>query len=39
MMTEAKEGFRAFNEGPEHIREAGFIKLRRALVEATPWTE
>jgi 6-oxo-cyclohex-1-ene-carbonyl-CoA hydrolase len=39
MMTEAKAGFRAFNEGPKHNREVDFIKLRRALAEATPWTE
>jgi 6-oxo-cyclohex-1-ene-carbonyl-CoA hydrolase len=39
MMTEAKAGFRAFNEGPRHNREVDFIKLRRALAAATPWTE
>jgi 6-oxo-cyclohex-1-ene-carbonyl-CoA hydrolase len=39
MMTEAKAGFRAFNEGPRHQREVDFIKLRRALAEAQPWTE
>jgi 6-oxo-cyclohex-1-ene-carbonyl-CoA hydrolase len=39
MMTEAKAGFRAFNEGPRHNREVDFIKLRRALAQATPWTE
>ena len=39
MMTEAKAGFRAFNEGPKHNREVDFIKLRRALAAATPWTE
>ena len=39
MMTEAKAGFRAFNEGPKHNREVDFLKLRRALAAATPWTE
>jgi len=39
MMTEAKAGFRAFNEGPRHNREPDFIELRRALAEATPWSE
>jgi 6-oxo-cyclohex-1-ene-carbonyl-CoA hydrolase len=39
MMTEAKAGFRAFNEGPKDNREVDFIKLRRALAKATPWTE
>lgn len=38
MMTEARAGFRAFNEGPKHRREVDFIALRRALAEATPWT-
>jgi 6-oxo-cyclohex-1-ene-carbonyl-CoA hydrolase len=37
MMTEARAGFRAFNEGPKHNREVDFIKLRRALSKATPW--
>ncbi len=39
MMTEAKAGFRAFNEGPKNDREVDFIALRRALSEGTPWTE
>jgi 6-oxocyclohex-1-ene-carbonyl-CoA hydrolase len=39
MMTEARAGFRAFNEGPKHNREVDFIKLRRALADATPWDE
>jgi 6-oxo-cyclohex-1-ene-carbonyl-CoA hydrolase len=39
MMTEAKVGFRAFNEGPKDKREVDFIKLRRLLAEASPWTE
>jgi 6-oxo-cyclohex-1-ene-carbonyl-CoA hydrolase len=39
MMTEARAGFRAFNEGPKHNREVDFIKLRRALADGTPWTD
>jgi len=39
MMTEAKAGFRAFNEGPKGNREVDFIKLRRMLAEGHPWTE
>jgi 6-oxo-cyclohex-1-ene-carbonyl-CoA hydrolase len=39
MMTEARAGFRAFNEGPKHNREVDFIGLRRALAKATPWTD
>ena len=39
MMTEAKAGFRAFNEGPRGKREVDFIKLRRALAKATPWSD
>jgi 6-oxo-cyclohex-1-ene-carbonyl-CoA hydrolase len=39
MMTEAKAGFRAFNEGPKGKREVDFIKLRRALASATPWSD
>jgi len=39
MMTEGRAGFRAFNEGPKHNREVDFLKLRRALAEATPWTD
>lgn len=39
MMTEAKAGFRAFNEGPKNNREVDFIKLRRALAKAAPWTD
>ena len=39
MMTEGKAGFRAFNEGAKDNREVDFIKLRRALAQATPWTE
>jgi 6-oxo-cyclohex-1-ene-carbonyl-CoA hydrolase len=39
MMTEGRAGFRAFNEGPKGNREVDFIKLRRALAKATPWTD
>ncbi len=39
MMTEAKAGFRAFNEGSKEKREVDFIKLRKALATAQPWNE
>lgn len=39
MMTEGRTGFRAFNEGPKGNREIDFIKLRRLLAKASPWTE
>ncbi len=39
MMTEARAGFRAFNEGPKHNREVDFLKLRRALGQAHPWND
>ena len=39
MMTEAKLGFRAFNEGPKGNREVDFAKLRRELAKGRPWTE
>ena len=39
MMTEARAGFRAFNEGPKHQREVDFHELRRALAEAQPWDD
>jgi 6-oxo-cyclohex-1-ene-carbonyl-CoA hydrolase len=39
MMTEAKAGFRAFNEGPKGKREVDFIKLRRMLAEGHPWDD
>jgi 6-oxo-cyclohex-1-ene-carbonyl-CoA hydrolase len=39
MMTEARAGFRAFNEGPKDRREVDFLGLRRALAEAKPWTD
>ncbi len=39
MMTEARTGFRAFNEGPKDNREIDFVKLRQILANAHPWTE
>jgi 6-oxo-cyclohex-1-ene-carbonyl-CoA hydrolase len=39
MTTEAKAGFRAFNEGPKDNREVDFIKLRRMLSEGHPWDD
>lgn len=38
MMTEARTGFRAFNEGPKDDREIDFVALRQALAKGTPWT-
>jgi 6-oxo-cyclohex-1-ene-carbonyl-CoA hydrolase len=38
MMTEARTGFRAFNEGTKEDREADFVALRLALARGTPWT-
>ena len=39
MMTEAKAGFRAFNEGPKDNREIDFVKLRLMLAEGHPWDD
>lgn len=39
MMTEAKAGFRAFNDGPKENREVDFIKLRRLLAEGHEWND
>ncbi len=40
MMTEARAGFRAFNEGTKETgREVDFIQLRRALAANAPWTD
>lgn len=39
MMTEAKAGFQAFNEGPKENREVDFIKLRNLLAEGHEWDE
>lgn len=37
MMTEAKAGFRAFNEGSKACREVDFLLLRRRLAEGAVW--
>ncbi|MBZ0138895.1 MAG: 6-oxocyclohex-1-ene-1-carbonyl-CoA hydratase [Pseudorhodoplanes sp.] len=40
MMTEARAGFRAFNEGSRETgREIDFIALRHALAANTPWSD
>jgi 6-oxo-cyclohex-1-ene-carbonyl-CoA hydrolase len=39
MMTEARAGFRAFNEGPPGHREVDFIELRRRLARGEPWDD
>jgi 6-oxo-cyclohex-1-ene-carbonyl-CoA hydrolase len=39
MMTEARAGFRAFNEGPKGNREVDFLELRRQLGQAKPWDD
>jgi len=39
MMTEAKAGFRAFNEGPKDNREIDFVKLRQLLAEGNEWND
>ena len=40
MMTEARAGFRAFDEGTRETgREIDFIALRRALAAGTPWSD
>ncbi len=39
MMTEARLGFRAFNEGPKHNREVNFIELRKRLADGEKWSE
>ncbi len=40
MMTEARAGFRAFNQGTRETgREIDFIALRRALAAGTPWSD
>lgn len=39
MVTEAKAGFRAFNEGPKDNREIDFILLRQLLAEGREWNE
>ena len=37
MMTEARTGFRAFNEGGRACREADFLLLRKRLAEGATW--
>ena len=39
MMTEAKAGFKAFNDGPRHDREVDFIKLRQLLAQGKEWND
>lgn len=39
MMTEAKLGFRAFNEGPKGRREVDFYELRRRLAAGERWSD
>jgi 6-oxocyclohex-1-ene-carbonyl-CoA hydrolase len=39
MMTEARAGFRAFNEGTKESREVDFVALRQALAAGQGWTE
>ncbi|MFH1131543.1 MAG: 6-oxocyclohex-1-ene-1-carbonyl-CoA hydratase [Pseudomonadota bacterium] len=39
MMTEAKAGFQAFNDGPKGHREIDFVRLRQLLAEGRPWTD
>ena len=39
MVTEARAGVRAFNEGPKGNREVDFIKLRLMLAEGHPWDD
>ncbi|MCC7232061.1 MAG: 6-oxocyclohex-1-ene-1-carbonyl-CoA hydratase [Bacteroidia bacterium] len=39
MMTEAKAGFKAFNEGPRDNREINFILLRQMLAEGKTWDD
>ena len=39
MMTEAKAGFKAFNDGPRGNREVDFIKLRLLLAKGEEWND
>ena len=39
MMTEARSGFTAFNEGPKDNREADFILLRQQLAAGASWLD
>ena len=38
MVTEARAGFTAFNEGPKDDREVDFILLRQKIAAGEPWT-
>jgi 6-oxo-cyclohex-1-ene-carbonyl-CoA hydrolase len=38
MVTEARAGFTAFNEGPKDRREVDFIRLRQKIAAGEPWT-
>ena len=37
MMTEARAGFTAFNDGPKDDREVDFVKLRQSLARGAGW--
>jgi hypothetical protein len=37
MMTEARSGFTAFNEGPKDDREVDFVLLRQKLAAGQSW--
>ncbi len=39
MTTEAKAGFRAFNEGPKGDREVDFVELRRRIAAGDAWDD
>jgi 6-oxocyclohex-1-ene-carbonyl-CoA hydrolase len=39
MMTEAKAGFRAFNDGPKDNREVDFVQLRQLLARGRGWDD
>ena len=39
MMTEARAGFRAFNEGTTESREVDFVALRQALARGQAWND
>jgi len=37
MVTEARAGFTAFNDGPKDQREVDFVKLRQKIAAGQPW--
>jgi 6-oxo-cyclohex-1-ene-carbonyl-CoA hydrolase len=39
MMTEARAGFRAFNEGTKDDREVDFVALRQGIARGEGWTD